>query len=261
VTEQPGQPWKRVASTHVPLFDVSVTPLDRDQVVERILAAVRDRQQLVIGNLNLHGVYLRHTDAEFARYCEMCDLVLVDGAPIAAAARLPLSLRVGSTDWLDALLPRAQGLTILAIGSTAESAARAQAHFRQRFPDVEWIGVDGYRSQSVDAHLRSLIARANMVLVGMGMPLQEHWILRNFELLRGKVLANVGGCIDYYAGSQPLAPRWMGRIGLEWLFRFVANPRRLAHRYFVEPFLLGAILIRNMRTRRKLRKLPRGSDR
>ena len=227
-------------------LSVFVTPMTTSETVRLILARVDDGETLLLGNLNLHGVYMYHTNRDFARYCLECGVVLIDGAPLAKAAKVPMSKRIGSTDWLDELLPQAAGLRILAVGGTPESSKAAESHFRQKFPAVQWTGVDGYSCQEPSSQLMRQIEESDIVLVGMGMPLQEKWIMRNEKLLEGKVVANVGGCFDYYAGSQRLAPRWMGRAGIEWLYRLAVSPVRLSHRYLIEPLKLAAILARRM---------------
>lgn len=237
---------------HVNTLEVSVTPLSASSTADLVLEHVNAQETFLIGNLNLHGVYMFHTNDQFARYCDSCDLVLIDGAPIAWAARVPTSLRIGSTDWLDDLMPRAGGVSILAIGGTPEASAAAATHFREAFPRVQWTGIDGYASHEMTEPLARLIAEANVVLVGMGMPVQEAWILRHRTLLEGKVVANVGGCFDYYAGTQRLAPRWMGAAGIEWVYRLAASPRRLTYRYLVEPLKLAAVLVR-MKIRKQRR--------
>jgi N-acetylglucosaminyldiphosphoundecaprenol N-acetyl-beta-D-mannosaminyltransferase len=220
--------------------------------VKLVLDRARSGDGAVIGNLNLHGAYVFHTDAEFRAYCESSDVILVDGAPIAWLGRIPTRLRVGSTDWLDAFMPVADGLSVLAVGGTKRAALATQHHMNEQFPRVRWRGIDGYRSRAVGPELRRQIEDADVVLVGMGMPLQERWILRNKDLLAGKVVANVGGCFDYYAGIQHLAPRWMGRMGLEWLYRLARDPRRLGHRYLVEPFkLIGVLIAQRYRSRKR----------
>jgi N-acetylglucosaminyldiphosphoundecaprenol N-acetyl-beta-D-mannosaminyltransferase len=228
-------------------MDVEVTPLTPSHVVNLILDHARHGTGLVIGNLNLHGAYVYHTDAQFRAYCESSDLVLVDGAPIAWAGGIPVRYRVGSTDWLDELMPIASGLKILAIGGTPEAAAGAQEHMREAYPEVDWVGVDGYSSQDMSEELATEISSADIILVGMGMPLQERWLMKHASILTNKVVANVGGCIDYYAGQQRLAPRWLGPIGIEWGYRLLRDPRRLGHRYLVEPLLLLGVLLRRPR--------------
>ncbi len=223
---------------------LAVTPLTASDVAQRVLDAARSSAGLTVGNLNLHGAYVYHTDTDFRQYCASCDVVLIDGAPIAWLARTPMKYRVGSTDWLDALLPQADDLRVVAIGGTPTASHATQLHMRTTFPSVKWHGADGYSNQRVDEALAALIRDADIVLVGMGMPLQEKWILRHRHLLADKVVANVGGCLDYYGGTQSLAPRWLGAVGLEWLYRLGKSPRRLARRYLWEPILLAVLLIR-----------------
>lgn len=98
--------------------------LSAEEATDLIFDHVRE-EALVLGNLNLHGVYVYHTNKEFARYCNSCDVVLIDGAPVTWAARVPLAFRIGSTDWLDVLMPRAAGLKIQR-GGTPESSRRQE---------------------------------------------------------------------------------------------------------------------------------------
>ena len=78
----------------------------------------------------------------------------------------------------------------------------------------------------------------HILLVGMGMPRQEAWIVRNHSALGPCAIFSVGAAFDYEAGAQRAAPRWMGKVGLEWLFRLAADPGRLFTRYCIEPWFL-----------------------
>jgi N-acetylglucosaminyldiphosphoundecaprenol N-acetyl-beta-D-mannosaminyltransferase len=76
------------------------------------------------------------------------------------------------------------------------------------------------------------------LMVGMGMPRQEHWVLDHLDTLPNCPILTCGACFEYIAGVQRTPPRWMGRIGLEWLARLVMDPRRLWRRYLLEPLSL-----------------------
>jgi hypothetical protein len=90
------------------------------------------------------------------------------------------------------------------------------------------------------------------VLVGMGMPLQERFLHDNRLDLPSAYYATVGGAIDYVAGEARLAPRFLGGAGLEWLWRFTNDPRRLFSRYFVEPVALFKLVAQDhLRDRRR----------
>jgi N-acetylglucosaminyldiphosphoundecaprenol N-acetyl-beta-D-mannosaminyltransferase len=234
----------------VPLLGVEVTPMTADAVAVAALGARRSGRRLVIGNLNLHGVYLYHTDPAFRAYCDDADLVLIDGWPVWLLARVghgrqvPLRCRVGSTDWLAKALPDADrdGLTILAIGSDPGTSVSARRRMTAKYPGLRWVGVDGYRGVAELSDWDITAEQPDLVLVGLGMPLQERWIQGHEAVIRAGAVANVGGCIDYLGGKQLLAPRWIGKVGMEWLYRLLADPARLYRRYLFEPILLARVL-------------------
>jgi N-acetylglucosaminyldiphosphoundecaprenol N-acetyl-beta-D-mannosaminyltransferase len=93
--------------------------------------------------------------------------------------------------------------------------------------------------------------RPQLVLLGLGMPLQEQVLARRRAMLPPAVYCAVGGAIEQIAGVQKLAPRWIGRLGLEWAWRLMLHPQRVAYRVFGEPWVLLGLLLR-----RRLRRQP-----
>jgi N-acetylglucosaminyldiphosphoundecaprenol N-acetyl-beta-D-mannosaminyltransferase len=88
--------------------------------------------------------------------------------------------------------------------------------------------------------------RPHVLMVGMGMPHQEHWILDNLDQLDANAILPVGACMDYVAGHISTPPRWMGRMGLEWLYRFSCEPKRLGRRYLIEPLFIIRLLAKEI---------------
>ncbi len=228
------------------------------EVVALVLS--RPKPVVRVGNLNLHAVHLYLTDEGFRRYTDAADVVLADGWPVWAALHradpaLDRSYRVGSSDWLFRLLDGNPELRVLAVGASPESSAGAAAAATTRAPRVRWAAFDGFSLEQRDSGPRTTIARelpeADLVLVGMGMGVQERWIEEHQGAMTHGVVANVGGCLDYLSGEQVHTPRWVGRMGLEWLYRLVGNPGRNAHRVFVEPAQLAAVLVREASSRRR----------
>ncbi|KAK0341261.1 hypothetical protein LTR94_027103, partial [Friedmanniomyces endolithicus] len=99
----------------------------------------------------------------------------------------------------------------------------------------------------------------HILFVGMGMPRQELWIADNLASLPPVPILPVGAAFDYEAGVQKAAPRWMGRVGVEWAYRLVQNPRRLFRRYCIEPWTLVPLAISDLRSarRRMVGKTPK----
>ncbi|HET7398578.1 MAG TPA: WecB/TagA/CpsF family glycosyltransferase [Intrasporangium sp.] len=250
----PGLP----ARVRVPYLLTEATPMSEAEVVDLVLS--RPRPVVRVGNLNLHAVHLYLTDEGFRRYTDAADVVLADGWPVWAALHranpaLDSSFRVGSSDWLFRVLDADPELRVLAVGASPESSARAAAAATARAPRVRWVAFDGYTFAQQDAGPPTTVEQelplADLVLVGMGMGAQERWIEEHQGAMTHGVIANVGGCLDYLSGEQVHAPRWVGRMGLEWLYRLLANPSRNARRVFVEPLQLAAVLRREARSRRR----------
>lgn len=247
-----------MAEVGIPLFNVTVTPRTADDVVDHILRPAEGRELIL--NHNLHSVYLINRDEWFRRFYEQASLIVIDGWPVLRAAEqargVPLghSFRIGSTDWIAALTHELErrGLEYRIFVLGGDHATNAEATHRLRCtPSVQVAGTHGFFEAADTAAVIEQIRafEPDLVLVGMGMPHQERFLSNALSELPPAHYATVGGAIDYVAGTQRLAPRVLGRLGVEWLWRLANDPVRLFDRYLVEPVKLAALL-----TSRKLRR-------
>lgn len=248
-----------VVRTRVPILDIEVTPMNA-RAVTTMIAPPGAQKRLIVGH-NLHSVYLRHTDELFAKCYEIADVVLLDGQPIRLLGLLAhrrdgtqwvAENRVGSVDWLRLADPKWPVERIAVVGAADESNRATVAMLTAR----TGVTVRGWPGQAWNTSYERLVVKElrefspNLVLIGLGMPLQEHFFLRSRDALPSATYALVGGAIDQLSGFQQRAPNWVGRIGAEWLWRLARNPRRFAHRYLVEPLLLVGVLVRRAQWRR-----------
>lgn len=230
----------------------AMMPGDHNRIIRR---AIEERRREIIGNHNLHSVYLFRRDTRFQQFFTLAHWVFIDGMPIIWLGRccgLPLrrTNRMTSIDWLPALLAEAadRGWRVFALGSTPEVGRRAIEVFKQRFPELQMRTHHGFfdmakGSQESKAVLDAIRAfQPHILLVCMGMPRQEYWIHDNWDRLHANAVLPMGAALDYWAGVIPTPPRWMGRVGLEWLYRLLSEPKRLWRRYLVEPWALLAPL-------------------
>lgn len=243
----------------VPLLDVDVTALCADELIEAISGYVSDGTTKVVLGHNLHSVTLFHSSPDFRRLYERSDVVLMDGAPVAMlwglghfggsrddAAGL-MEYRLGSTDWVPAL-GRVDGLRRIAVvGAGPEANSKTVERLRDIVPGAVVSGRPGENWN--DAGEEAAVAwlaefRPQLVLLGLGMPLQESVLHRRLDELPPAVYCTVGGAIEQLAGLQKLAPRWLGRLGLEWAWRLALHPGRVAYRVFGEPWVLLGLLVR-----------------
>lgn len=244
---------------HHRLFGVDAAALTIDEVLGQIAESVDRRTRLTMFTQNLHSAYLQQRNPLLRRSYECADVSYIDGMPFVVHGRL---LRYGESfnrshrttylDWYERFYEMAEqeGWRIYYLGGTEESLERGLTILRERFPHLVTTGRQGYFDSSGVENGEVLAAvnqfRPDVLMVGMGMPRQEMWIANNRERLVAPAVVTVGAGNDYVAGVTPAPPRWMGRVGLEWLYRLCAEPRRLWRRYLVEPIFLVPVLFREL---------------
>jgi len=239
-----------------------VTPLGVAAWLDEVAAAVASRERRSFVSQNLHGMYVIKRDPRMRELHRRARVVRVDGMPIvwvARAAGLPVTReqRAGFMDLMGPLMARAadQGWRVYALAGRPGVAERAADALRARHQGLVIATDDGYFDSapgSAEAAERIERIRAfapDLVLVGLGMPRQEHFLLEHGDALPAVPLLTCGAAFDYVAGEVPMCPRWLSALGLEWAFRLLAEPRRLAFRYLIEPLSLLPHVWRDVRER------------
>ncbi len=211
----------------------------------------------VIANHNAHSLFLLPRSPGLKAFFDDAELVQIDSLPMILWARL-LGLPVGrehrSTylDWREAFWARAKqnSWRVFHLGGAPGVGDKAWAAITDRWPGVNLAVHHGYFDRDGaenDAVLKAIETfDPDIILVGMGMPLQEGWITANRDRVRRGVFFPVGAAFDYEAGVQTAAPRWTGRLGIEWLYRLASQPKRLAWRYLVEPWFLAPAMLADL---------------
>ncbi|WP_405727049.1 WecB/TagA/CpsF family glycosyltransferase [Streptomyces sp. NBC_00028] len=221
------------------LFGVELDPLTMDQTVERCLEAVRDGRQLEIGVVNAAKLVNMRRDERLAKAVSGCDLVLADGQAVVWAGRVlkaPLPERVAGIDLFLRLLAEAEtaGMSVYFLGAKEEVLAEMVRRVAARFPGLKVAGHrNGYFDDSEQAAIADSIADsgAQMLFLGMTSPKKEIFTAAYGERTGARVVHGVGGSFDILAGITKRAPAAWQRLGLEWLYRVLQEPRRLGRRY------------------------------
>jgi N-acetylglucosaminyldiphosphoundecaprenol N-acetyl-beta-D-mannosaminyltransferase len=236
----------------ISLFGMKINNVDMASAVETVSQwCTTPREQrcryVVTPNVD-HAVMFQHDTALQEVYAG-AGLVLADGAPVVLASRLlkkALPERVAGSDLVPALFEAAslksdaspQALRVFLLGAGPGVADRAAKVIHERWTGVEVVGTlsppMGFEHDDAENE-RILQAVADcqpdLVLIGLGAPKQELWIGRHADRLQAKAALCIGATIDFIAGEKSRSPRWMQKLGLEWLHRVLTEPKRLAKRY------------------------------
>lgn len=242
-------------------------PVRKTTLLDLIFTPREAGEQVIIGGANLHGLYVYERNADYRALLDHEDtLVIVDGMPVIWGLRLlghdvSREQRTTWVDWFSDMLARAEaeGRSVFILGHAQEVLDAGLAKARTAWPKLRLGGAHGYFGlDDAPACERVLSAidrfQPDILIIGMGMPRQEAFVQRFRSRLKAPVIGLGGAAFAYFAGFEPTPPRWMGRMGLEWLHRLAANPKRLVYRYLVEPLPLAVMLIRRgLLSRRSLR--------
>ncbi len=192
---------------------------------------------------NGQGVSLAAADPAFADVMARADIVHADGMSVVFASRLfnrpRLPERIATTDFFHdaAKAAEAAGLKFFILGGSEEQNAKAYAAIGELYPSLTLVGRrNGYFPREQDAAVcdEILASGADVLWVGLGKPIQEFWSVANRERLAGVGwIKTCGGLYAFLAGEAPRAPQWAQRAGLEWAWRVMQEPGRLAWRYLV----------------------------
>lgn len=236
------------------LFGLHVDSLRMDQVISRCADAILTRQPLLLGVLNAAKIVNLRRDRALQNALLECDLLLADGQSIVWASRLlgrPLPERVAGIDVFEQLLMLAhrEAHSVYLLGARPEVLQALERRIGERWPGLKIAGRrDGYFSDAESGKVATDIAvsGADMLFLGMGSPKKEIFLGRFGASLKVPVLHGVGGSFDVMAGITRRAPRLWQRMGLEWAYRLLQEPRRMWRRYLVTNSAFVALMFREM---------------
>ncbi|MGD0800060.1 MAG: WecB/TagA/CpsF family glycosyltransferase [Terracidiphilus sp.] len=223
------------------ILGVNVAASSCDEVVQLSLRWAGERQSRALFFASVHMIMEAVDDPAYRSRLNAADMVFPDGVPLVWALRALRERgaeRVCGPDSTAALLAAAETNSI-PIGFYGGSPAVLEALLgaaRLRHPNliVAFQESPPFRALTPEED-RAVVDRINasgarLLFVGLGCPKQENWIIEHMGRVPAVMFA-IGAAFDFIAGSKRRAPRWMQRSGLEWVFRFVTEPRRLALRY------------------------------
>jgi N-acetylglucosaminyldiphosphoundecaprenol N-acetyl-beta-D-mannosaminyltransferase len=236
--------------TQVDLFGVSLSKFNVMEIKNLVRSSKESSTTQIIAGHNMHSLFLTTKNKSFLNFYESASIVIPDGFPIALLASIrsfSCFKRVSSTDWLESLFFEDEQVRVAAVGADFVSnvafisflKTNANVHVVRGWHGESW---SDSRATTVLEELESF--QPDVTLIALGMPLQESFALKVFGVQKRGTIATVGGAFDQMTGFQSRAPKQLGMLGLEWLWRLATQPKRLWKRYLIEPWKIFLFAIK-----------------
>lgn len=228
------------------ILGVAFDALTLSEAEERADALLRARKGGYIVTANPEIVLHSREDAAYAAAVNGADLVLADGVGDLYAARIlgtPLPERVAGSDLTPRLLYRLaeRGGSVFLYGARPGVAQRAGEALQSAYPGLCIAGEEnGYISDETALFAALEREQPDLLLLGLGAPRQELWMAQNRQRTNA-VMIGVGGLLDVFAGDIPRAPEAWQKLGLEWLYRLLREPKRIKRMIRLPKILLLAV--------------------
>lgn len=222
--------------------------------IEEIIFLSQQKKSSYVCVSNVHMVIEAYLDENFSKIVNSADIATPDGMPLAKSMGLIYGIhqdRVAGMDLMPSIIRAAESrsLSIYFYGSTETILQSIIDKIHIDHPNLKIAGYYSppFRAQSQEEKdaIADNINKSNpdFVLVALGCPKQEKWMAENKNKINSCMLG-VGGAFSVYAGIQKRAPTWMQRMSLEWLYRFIQEPKRLGKRYLVTNSLFSFLMLK-----------------
>ena len=237
------------------LLGVLVDSPTIDQLHASLASFIYESKHALVLNVNVNCLNLAYEHPWLRNFLNAAEIVFCDGAGVLLGARIlgyHIPQRITYADWMWQLAEFAEprGFTFFFLGARPGVTAKAAVRLTERFPSLRILGTHhGFfdktpgSPENEDVIQRINAVKPDILVTGFGMPLQERWLMDNWDRIEANVALTGGAVFDYISEGLRRAPRWMTDHNLEWLGRLIIEPRRLWRRYLIgNPLFLWRVL-------------------
>lgn len=229
-----------------PFLNTLVNNVTLDEAIQEVENLIKIGNPSYVVAINVDVVMKIENDSYLKQITDEANMVLIDGQPlmwIAKHYKSPFKEKVSGSDLVPELcrVSNEKGYRIFVIGGQDGVADKAKHNLEEEFQNIQVVGTYcppfGFENDKNEIDkINNLISskKPDLVFACLGCPKQEKWVYENYKKYNAKVTICAGATVDFLAGNVKRAPKWMSNHGLEWLYRFFQEPKRLFKRYFVD---------------------------
>lgn len=221
-------------------FKIKIHPLRSLDFLRIIDDAIKNNRQIVQSGINAASILELKNNLDLAEAYNNSDLINIDGMSVVWALRFlgyKVPERVACPDLALKVIDMAErnNYSIFLFGAKEANLKAAVQNLKISYSNLNIAGyINGYFQQKDELAIVQYINNSNsdILFLGMPSPQKEFFVEKYKYQLKTKYILGTGGFFDILAGSLKRAPVWMQKIGMEWFFRFIQEPRRMWYRYF-----------------------------
>ncbi len=229
-----------------PFLNTYANNVTLNETIQEIENLIEIGKPSYVVAINVDVVMKIENDSYLKKITDEANIVLIDGQPlmwIANYFKSPFKEKVSGSDLVPELCKVAneKGYKIFIIGGQEGVAIKAKENLEKELEKIQIVGTYcppfGFEKDSKEIDkINNLIssAKPDLLFACLGCPKQEKWVYENYKKFGAKVSICAGATVDFLAGNVKRAPKWMSNHGLEWLYRFSREPKRLFKRYFID---------------------------
>lgn len=216
------------------VLGIAFDNLTREQAAQRGAQLLQEPKFHYVATPNPEFILAAQRDRAFQDIINRADLVLPDGIGVVYCAKIlgtPLRERVTGIEFAQDMLQAldAMGGRLFLLGAKPDIARRAGENIQKQYPNIIICGTqDGYFTNEEEVLLRVAAAQPTLLFVCLGAPKQEQWMARWGKHTGARMAIGLGGCLDVFSGETQRAPEQWQKLGLEWAYRLLKEPKRAA---------------------------------
>lgn len=224
------------------LLGVNIHSLTSNQLNVEIKKLIEVGDRHIVANVNINAMNIAYEEEWFRCFLNDAAINFCDGDGVRLGARMKgknIMEKITYNRWIweFAKFCEIHNFSFYLIGSEQDTIEKAAKVLKEKYPKLD---IKGWRSgffkdekEINDSVLEINNAKPDIILMGMGMPHQEKWILNNSKNVDFKIALTGGAVFEYISGKNSMTPDIFFQLKLEWFYRFLMEPRRLFKRYFI----------------------------
>lgn len=252
--------------SRIHFMNTEIDNLTMKEALQEIDRLIQENKNAYVVTPNVDHIVQLERGGELCEVYKNADLILADGKPliwISKWYKTPIKQKISGSDLFPLLCKMAakRNYKMFFLGAAEGVAAKAAENLKKRYEGLQVVGtysppIGFEKDEEEMTKIEEIIkdAKPHILIVGLGCPKQELFILHNKDKLGVPISLGLGASLDFEAGNIKRAPKWMANHGLEWLFRITQDPKRMAKRYLVDDRKIFGLAFKYKKQAKKQRK-------